>query len=289
MATVKSLIDFYNNQNALAVQATGQTAQNQTSANIAGAQIGADQKRQQQELQLERFRQLMANQRQARDLSSQEGIALATRTAAAAQSELGRNFEGTQNEQTRQFNVELAKVREAGDTQRQQQLITSNEGIAERNIEANAPTREEKTAKAALLSKQVDLLEQPDVEQLVSTLTTIATNKKEFEKLLGGKKQVQELAATIKEKLQGSGIDTNNVPGIVETEVSGAAERSAQLAKTLTTDFAKLKQQGAVSAVQNARLELQNLIAQGRIRDPQAAMKKLQDYQKKLGVKDSDI
>ena len=99
---VPSLVDFYNNQNRLAVEAASQTASNRTNMAIAD-------KRLQQEQQLERFRQMMENMRQARSQSSAEGMQKAQIMAQDAQTRLGRDFSTTQQAESNKFQLELQK------------------------------------------------------------------------------------------------------------------------------------------------------------------------------------
>lgn len=294
---VPSLIEFYNNQNQLAVQAASQTASNQTSANLESARLGADAKRQQQVEQLERFKELMANMRQERGLTSAEGISMAQIQAEDARSKLGRDFQGSEAAAERQFRQELSKFEQAGAEQRLNTQLSSAKELAGMNIEADrentalklAAEAPEQAARTSLYQQQAKALGGPDIEGTITMLTQIASNRKELSKALGGDKQLRILTESLTKRISDAGIDPTTVPAVVEANAPDVKARAANLAKTLDTEFSAMQKQGAIQYIQQAQVELQTLISQGLINDPAAAMKKLQSEAKRLGVTSDDL
>lgn len=309
---VPSLIEFYNNQNQLAVQAAGQTAANQTQANLESARLGAEAKRQKQIDQLERFKELMANMRQEKSVTSNEGISMAQILADDARAKLGREFTGSESAADRSFRQKLAEFQQAGDVQKTnlsigaekenlQARIDAEKEIAAQRIAAEQP---ESQARTSLLREQTKVLSGPDVEGTISLLTSIAANRKELEKALGkksvtdaegntryigGAEQLRALTQSLTERISAAGVDPTTIPAVVEAKEPEVRARAADLAKTLTSDFDAMKKQGAVQYIQQAQVELQQLIAQGLITDPTAALRKLQSEAKRLGVTASDL
>lgn len=290
---VPSLIEFYNNQNALAVQAAGQTASLKTQANIESARLGAEAKRAAQEEQLARFQQLMENMRQQRALTSAEGISMAQIQAENARATLGREEQG----QERAFRQKLAEFEQAGAAQRQTQQLASAKEIAGMNIGAEekiaamkiASEAPEQEARTRLYSVQAEALGGPDIEGTINLLSTIATNRKELEKVLGGRQAVKDLATSLSNKLRASGVEPTSIPAVAQAEAPDVKQRVADLSKSLDTDFKTMQKRGAIQYIQQLQLELQTLISQGLVNDPRAAMKKLQAEAKRLGVTAEDL
>lgn len=293
---VPSLIEFYNNQNQLAVQAAGQTASNQTSANIESARLGMEAKRLSQEKQLEHFRVMMQNMREARAQSAAEGISSSEIEARKQAAILSQTFEGSQNAAKMSFEEKLAAMNEAGAQQRQLTGIEANReelgtrartevGLAGLKAEAEAPYQ---AAQTRHMNAQADLMGSPDVEGAIQSLTALATNRKEMEKTLG-KDQYKKVVKTLSDRVSSFNIDPNTIPEVVEARAPEIKAKYESLLKSTASDFTKMQKQGSVQYIQQAQVELQNLIAQGLIRDPKAAVAKLYSEAKRLRVTAEDL
>jgi hypothetical protein len=217
--------------------------------------------------------------------------------AEDARAKLGHDFQGAENAKEQECRKELAKFEQAGAEQRLNTQLGSAKEIAGMNIEADAKNtalklaaeQPESTARASLYQKQAEALSGPDVEGTINLLTSIATNRKELAKVLGGDKQLRTLTENLTKRISDAGIDPTTVPSVVEANEPDVKAKNAELLKTLDTEFSSMQKRGAVQYIQQAQVELQTLISQGLINDPAAAVRKLQAEAKRLGVTASDL
>lgn len=292
--SVPNLVKIFESQNQLAAQAQAQTAQNQTSANIAGAQINAEtqaqQRRMAQEQKLAEFTQLMENMRNQSGLSSQERQVNAKLMADQAQGALGREHESKEKEIQRAFEKDLEQYRTRADQPLREAQITNLQAEAEQRRMAAPANAQKAQADADLTRAQVKTLSEPDVQGLISSLTNITDNKetrKALEKSIG-KDGYKSLVANLTKQIQNAGVDTNTIPSVAEAEVGDVGERRKALEKEIDSGFyTKQIQQGADQLFNQRLARLQDLIASGTISSPESikvARKRLLDFGKKSGV-----
>lgn len=124
MATVKTLVDFYKSQNALAVQAAGTTAslkaagQRQRAASKSQEKMATQRLR--QEEQIERMRQKLDLQRENRELDFEGRKFTATQAAKDARAKLSREATSQESELDRLSKAAIEGFKETGRMRRKQ-------------------------------------------------------------------------------------------------------------------------------------------------------------------------
>jgi hypothetical protein len=274
--TVPNLIQLYNQQNALAVQAAGETARNQTSVNLKNMEINAEERaavrREAQAQKLQEFQQLMENLRQQRDIGSREKLGLAQLASEDARATLGRETTVSENSKQRELEKALSVYRENQQTEREKLSTPLREAQAE-NLRTESEVRRamapsqiaRSEAEAKLTGAQADVLGQPDVDSIIQSVSKLTTDK-ETQKVLKkslGENGYKSLLSSLTSQLTAKGVDPNSVPGVAEKAVEGAKERYAALATELPA-FVDQQIKNGVEQKFNERLViLQNRIASG--------------------------
>jgi hypothetical protein len=302
MATVPSLIEFYNNQNALATRVSEASASNQTSANIESARIGAEAKRLDQEKQLEFFRQKMEDLRNARATASNERVAMGDISAREQSAILSKSFEGSQNAAQRDFQLKLQEMNEAGAQTRQNQLLASNKDIAnidtvakleaeQRKLELGAPQAEadlQKTrAETAMIGRNKPATRDELIKQLneAEKLPTSWFDKKpgEFK---------QRIIDSIKAELGANGENPDMIPEVIAAQAPAVAAKVKDLNSNLDATFAQYATDGRIQQATKLISDYQDAITSGRVNSTVtrvAIEKRLQAKLNALGVTSSDI
>lgn len=274
--TVPHLVELYNQQNALAVQAAGETARNQTSVNLKNMEISAEERaasrREAQMQKLEEFKQLMENLRQQKDIGSRERSGLAVLASEDARATLGRETTVSENSKQRELEKAMAIYRENQSTEREKLAQPLREAQAE-NLRTESATRAamapsqiaRSEAEARLTGAQAQSLTEPDVQGLIQSLSTLTTNKdtQNVLKQSLGEDGYKSLVKNLTSQLTSKGVDPNSVPGVAEKSVEGAKERYAALAKEIPS-FVDSQIKNGVEQKFNERLTtLQNRISSG--------------------------
>jgi hypothetical protein len=354
---VDTLMRFYEGQNALAVDSAKATAANKTQANIEAARISQDQRRLDQETQLEHFRQSMENMRNARSTGSAEEIAKMDNEERRQAAILSKTFEGSENAKRMTFEEKLKAMSEAGDTARTNMTIeadkantqstieanaaladkriqgekdvtgmqiggqkevagmniagekevagmrvagekdlagmrtASEERIASMNREAEAPYR---ASQAGLANAQTKALSETDVAEDIQNLKLLVDMESNNKDWFGNLKQNEQQKAIdhyrkmIIQKSNGR-VDPDAIPEMIAREAPKVAAQRKALEKSAKTDAKDWAKKGAVQVIMNDYYELEDLIAQNRIKDPRAARQFLSDKAKRLGVSAADL
>lgn len=251
MATVKQLIDFYNNQNSLAVSATNTTAALKAEAQQRGADrahsAAIEQNRLKQEEQLRRFSEAMENMRQNRQLGSSERIALAQLQAEDARGLSRQAFEGSQNEADRQLQQQIAQFSEAGANQRAELDRNLRMELGQMNLEADRSPRQLNPEEASLVRAQAresnaraNLIGQPDRSTLIQDLARLAELK---EAKAISKDEYRRTSALIKQQLeQLTNAPADSIPEVAEIETRDVAERKEEVLRGLDEMMANVVQ-----------------------------------------------
>jgi len=265
MATVPNLIDFYNNQNALATRVSEATAANATSANIESARLGAEARRLDQEKQLEFFRQKMEDLRNKRATGSAEQIAANDITARQQAASLSQGFESTSNQAEKDFRLKLLSMQQEGDQTRQDQLLASNKDIAnigavetmltqQRKEELAAPQAAADLQKTKQATRQ-DLIKQLQEAEKLPTAW--------FDKSKGEFKD--RIVKSIKAELTSMGENADMIPEVLAAQAPQVAARAKALASNLDTDFAQYAQDGRIQKAMKLMSDYQEALASGRV------------------------
>lgn len=292
MANVKSLIEFYNNQNALATRVSEATAANQTSANIESARLGAEAKRLDQEKQLEFFRQKMEDLRNKRATGSAEQIAANDITARQQAASLSQGFEGTQNAAQREFQMKLQTMNEAGANQRQGELIASNKDVAnigavekmlseQRKEDLGAPQAAADLQKTKQATR-ADLIKQLGEAEKLPT-SWLDKSKGEFK---------DRIVKSIKAELTAMGENADMIPEVLAAQAPQVAAKAKALADNLDNDFAQYAQDGRIQKATKLISDYQEALASGRVNSTvtkRAIETRLTAKLNALGVTSADI
>lgn len=258
MATVRTLVDFYNNQNRLAVEAAGQTASLEAAKQRQDSSIASQERmqaRQQRQLeQLEQFRQQMDNLRQARSLSSEERTQAAQLLADQVQGEFAQASKAQESERDRAFKAQLEQFKQAGANERTEFQQEAADRRAKLNADvrlttaAGTPAEQRlKSAQAIQAEKKARLLGQVPKEDLIANLQSLkaARDSNAIDKRL-----YQSQKKLIEEQLQRSGIDTQNDPDVLDALLPSKEERQEQFDE-LNKSLSETIKTSAVSKLQS--------------------------------------
>lgn len=279
MASVPSLIEFYNNQNSLATRVSEATAANKTSANIESARIGQDAKRLAQEKQLEFFRQKMEDLRNQRSTTSAERMALSEQTARQQAAILSQEFSGSQNAANQDFNLRLQQLQDENANARADKQIGANIELEDRR-DANTLAREEYKTEQGADQAQADLeykrAQTADVGRAKpSTREDLIKQLNEAEKLPSAwydskdKKDFKDrLVESIKKDLSSMGENPDMIPEVLAAKAPAVAAKAKALADGLENDFAQYAQDGRIQKATKLISDYQDAIASGRVNSP---------------------
>jgi hypothetical protein len=264
MATVPSLIDFYNNQNTLATRVSEATANNQTTANLESAKLGAEAKRLEQEKQLEFFKQKMEDLRNARATGSAEQIAANDITARSQAATLSQGFQNSSAAAEQDFRTKLLSMQQAGDQQRQDQLLASNKDIANIKAISELPQETANLAKTQAETANIGKNKPATREDLIKQLN-------EAEKLPTSwldKKQGEfkdRIVNSIKSDLSALGENPDMIPEVLAAKAPAVAAKAKLLASSVDSDFAQFAQDGRIQKATKLITDYQEKLMSGTV------------------------
>jgi hypothetical protein len=298
MANVKSLIEFYNNQNALATRVSEATAANQTSANIESARLGAEAKRLDQEKQLEFFRQKMEDLRNKRATGSAEQIAANDITARQQAAALSQGFSESSNAAERDFRLKLQSMQQEGDQARQNQLIASNKDIANIGAVETMMTQQRKEELAApQAAADLEKTKQATRADLIKQLQEAEKLPTEYYDVFGASnsdkaKFKDRIVNSIKAELTAMGENSDMIPEVIAAKAPQVAAKAKALASSIDNDFTQFAQDGRIQRATKLISDYQEKLMSGTVTS--AAGKRAMDTYltnklNSLGITSADI
>jgi len=275
MANVKTLLEFYNSNNALTARAAEATAANQTNANIESARIGQDAKRLEQEKQLEFFRQKMEDLRSKRATTSAKRMNMQNIDARSQAATLSQTFEGSQNAANKAFNLQLQEMQDANAQARTNQEIQANLSLEDRrdaNTMAREMYKEEQGVDQATADLEYKRAQTADIGRpKPQTREDLIKQLNEAEKLpsewYGGDKAKfkDRIVKGIKDDLAKLGENPDMIPEVLAAKAPTVAAKAKALASNLDTDFAQYAQDGRIQQATKLISDYQDAIASGRV------------------------
>lgn len=275
MAKVPALIDFYNNQNQLSVQTVTKEAEMKSAANIESARLGSEARRLDQEKQLEHFKQMMENLRNARSTASAEKVGQMDIEARKQESILSKTFQGSENAAKMAFDEKLQTMAEAATTQRDLQKTEAGRPLQEAQIE-------ESRAKIAETSRI-------NLKDITDAYSALQKEQKEGGGFLGVGESEGHKARAVTMKLyedkmaaMGANVETN--PDIVGSDWN--KEKVQTVAKKLDSEMSggkwatkMIKKEGEI-LVRKAYADLTAKLASGFFPTPAKELEAVDRYKK---------
>ena len=273
MANVKTLLEFYNSNNALTARAAEATAANQTNANIESARIGQDAKRLEQEKQLEFFRQKMEDLRSKRATTSAKRMNMQNIDARSQAATLSQTFEGSQNAANKAFNLQLQEMQDANAQARTNQEIQANLSLEDRrdaNTMAREMYKEEQGVDQATADLEYKRAQTADIGRpKPQTREDLIKQLNEAEKLpsewYGGDKAKfkDRIVKGIKDDLAKLGENPDMIPEVLAAKAPTVAAKAKALASNLDTDFEQYAQDGRIQRATQLISDYQAKFMQG--------------------------
>jgi hypothetical protein len=186
---------------------------------------------------------------------------------------------------------DVAGMRIGGEKDIAGMRTASEERIARMNNLAEAPYR---ASQAGLNEAQTAALTEPDVAADIQNLKLLVDMEEKNKGWFGvipkneQQKAIDHYRKLIIEKSRGR-INPDDMPEMIAREAPKVEAKRKALEKEAKTDAETWAKKGAVQVIMNDYYELEDLIAQNRIKDPRAARQFLSDKAKKLGVTASDL